>query len=234
VVLVDSDVRLTPNWAGSQLGFMQANGVDIACGKLVYSSKPEILNAVYGAMNRFGIAWDLGVGDPADSHNEPRSCLWACTSALAIRRTVAEALGGFDETMFVAHEDCDYGWRANLMGYRVAYNPEAIALHNVHGTVGGNSRMVHLLYRNRLRSALINYERKHIFRYVAPYIAMACADLVVRGPRVAKLKALAWNLAKLPDTLRRRAMVQARRRVRDSDLWALFEKGYRGRGYEGY
>jgi GT2 family glycosyltransferase len=232
IVLVDSDVRLRLDWVACQLAFMREHQVDIACGKLVYSSKPQTLNAVYGVMNRFGIAWDKGVGDPADSHNEPRPCLWACTSALAIRRSVAEAIGGFDETMFIAHEDCDYGWRANLMGYRVAYNPGAVALHRAHGTV--NARMAQLLYRNRLRSALINYEGRHILRYVFPYIAMACGDLLIRGPRGVKLRALLWNLANLPDTLRRRAQVQAKRRIRDCDLWSLFEAGFRGPGFREY
>jgi hypothetical protein len=208
--------------------------VDIACGKLVYASRPELLNAAFGAMNRFGVAWDAGVGDPAARYDHPRPCLWASTSAVAIRRSAVASIGGFDEAMFAAHEDCDFGWRANLLGYRVVFNPDAVAMHNVHGTFRGNVRMAHLLYRNRLRSALVNYEAVHVAQYVGAYLLMAVADIVVRGPRMAKISALAWNARNLRDTLRRRAEVQSKRIVRDRDLWSLFETGVRGPGYAGY
>ncbi len=234
IVLVDSDVRLAPGWAERQQRFMIERGVDIACGKLVYASRPQVVNAAYGAMNRYGIAWDIGVGAPRHSHSEPRRCLWAGTSAVMIRRAAAEAIGAFDEAMFVIHEDCDFGWRANLMGYRFEYNPDALAEHNVHGTLSGNARMTYFLYRNRLRSVLINYEFRNILRYVVPYVFGAGADAFVRAPRRAKMKALAWNVGNFPDTLRRRSEVQARRKVSDHDLWPLFEGGFRGPGYAKY
>lgn len=234
IVLVDSDVQLAEDWTEEQLRFLRRGGNDLACGKLLYASDPNKINAVYGAMNRFGIAWDVGVGDPANTHADARKCLWACTSAIMIRRTAAEELGGFDEAMFAIHEDCDYGWRANILGYSLGFNPRARATHNVHGTLSGNSRMTYLLYRNRLRSALVNYEPRQLLRYVVPYIAMSCGDALVRAPRLAKAKALLWNLAALPDTMRRRSMVQRKRKLRDDQLWELFETGVRGPGYEGY
>lgn len=234
IVLVDSDVQLAPDWAKRQQGFMVANGIDICCGKLVYASRPEMLNATSGAMNRFGIAWDRGIGDLVGRHVQWQRCLWAGSSALMIRREAAEVIGGFDESMFVIHEDCDYGWRANVLGFRFAFNPEAVAEHNVHGTLAGNERMAYFLYRNRLRSALINYEAGNVLRYVLPYCGMAAADAVLRPPRRAKVRAFVWNLSMLPETLARRSWVQSRRRVRDRDLWPLFEPGVRGPGYVGY
>jgi GT2 family glycosyltransferase len=234
IVLVDSDVRLAPDWTERQQRFMLANNVDISCGKLVYASQPQTLNATSGAMNRFGVAWDRGVGEPVGTHAKWHRCLWVGGSALILRRAAAEAIGGFDELMFVAHEDCDYGWRANLMGFRLAFNPEALAEHDVHGTLSGNERLAYLLYRNRLRSALINYESGNVLRYVLPYCAMAAADALLRPPRKVKVRALAWNVSKIPDTFARRSWVQSRRRVADRELWPLFEPGFKGPGYAGY
>jgi hypothetical protein len=93
------------------------------------------------------------------------------------------------------------------------------------------ARIVHLVYRNRLRSALVNYEARNVLRYVGGYLALAVLDLVRRGPRGAKLDALAWNLRNLGSTLRRRRFVQSHRRVGDAELWPLFEPGLRGPGF---
>lgn len=235
IVLVDSDVELCADWTEKQIAFMEKEGVDIACGKLVYASDPGTLNAAYGAMNRFTVCWNGGVGRPAKSFQEPRPCLWAITAAMALRRSALEKTGGFDELMFAFYEDCDFGWRSNLYGLRVAFNPAAVALHRVHSTMNKGSmgaRITHLVYRNRIRAGLVNYQLRNVFRYVGPYLVLAMVDLVIRNERKAKLSALLWNLRNLGDTLRRRREVQRKRTVSDRDLWVLFESGIRGPGYD--
>lgn len=235
IVLVDSDVELSPHWAEKQIAFMEREGFDIVCGKLVYASDPSTLDAAYGAINRLTVCWNGGLGQPASAFDLPRRCLWTLSAAIAIRRSSLGELGGFDEAMFAYHEDCDLGWRANLYGYHVGFNPEAIAIHKVHSSLNLRnlgSRLTHLVCRNRIRSALVNYEAVNILRYVVPYMFLAMGDAMVRGPRWAKLNAFAWNLRHLPDTLRRRREVQSKRRVRDRELWSLFERGIRGPGYD--
>jgi hypothetical protein len=98
------------------------------------------------------------------------------------------------------------------------------------GSMG--SRITHLLFRNRIRAALINYQALSVFRYLLPYLGLAFVDLMIRGPRRAKLSALAWNFRNFSDTMQRRREVQAKRKVLDRDLWALFEPGIRGPGYD--
>jgi GT2 family glycosyltransferase len=234
VVLVDSDVSLCPDWVEKQVAFMDREAVDVACGKLVYASEPGTLNAAYGAMNRYAVAWDGGVGRPATELGEARRCLWTVTAAMALRRRVFEDMGGFDEDMFAFHEDSDFGWRANLFGYRAAFNPEVTAYHRQHSTMNRRTmgeRIVHLVCRNRVRSALVNYEAGNAARYLGAYLALATLDAVGRGPRKPKLNALLWNLRHLRGTLERRRFVQSRRRVPDRELWPLFEPGVRGPGF---
>src|SRR5439155_9717293 len=40
-----------------------------------------------------------------------------------------DELGGFDPALRLCREDVDFGWRANLAGYRVSVVPEAIVHH---------------------------------------------------------------------------------------------------------
>jgi GT2 family glycosyltransferase len=235
VVFMDSDVTLAPDWAEQQIRLLESRpSTGIACGKLLYSPFPQILYGAYGTMSRYGVAWDGGSREPAESFQDVRRCLWANTTALMARRSMTDVMGGFDGAMFTMFEDTDFGWRANLFGYEVICNPAAVAVHQVHGTLNPtamNRRLVYLVWRNRLRSILVNYEAFNILRYAVPFVVMSVADAAVHGPWREKFSALWWNVKMFRDTMQRRQFVQRSRTVPDRCLWPLFEKRLRGPGY---
>lgn len=232
VVFLDSDAYLAPDWIEQQLAFFEQHpDAGIVCGKLVLAAQPEILDCAYGAMNRYTVGWNEGAGQSARKYIESARCLFACSAAMIVRRSVLQKIGGFDEALFAFHEDTDIGWRCNLYGHPVYFNPSAVAYHDLHGTMNPGQmgpRITFMLWRNRLRSALVNYELSSLLRYVVPYIVFSLAHAALHAPRLPKLQALGWNLAHLPDTLRRRARVQKERTVSDRDLWFLFRPGLRG------
>jgi GT2 family glycosyltransferase len=235
IVFVDSDVRLDPDWTREQMDFLRSEPeLGAAAGKLLYADRPDILNSAYGTMTRYTVAANIGDGEHTSVYDKPVRCLWVLSAAFIVRRDVFESSGGFDEVLFMAHEDSDLGWRINLMGYGVSYNPRALALHEAHSTVNSatqrSGHMTYLLYRNRLRSALINYETKNILRYVCSYLCFCVADLVIRPYRWPKLRGLFWNVAHARETWMRRRVVQKTRRVSDQSLWKLFVAGVRGPG----
>lgn len=234
IALVDSDVQLKPDWAEKQLRAMeQYPRSGISGSRVVYGRNQDILYSTFGAMNRYGVSWDGGQGEPVDGHLELRRCIWCNTSALMIRREVVLTAGTFDDRMYAFCEDSDFGWRVNFCGYDAIYNPEAVAIHDVHGSFDPERHkelFVYLLRRNRIRSLLVNYQASSIVRFVVPYIGMALLESL-RGPgRWWKLKAIAWNFLNLPEILRRRRYIQGLRTVGDGELWPLFAPGIRGPG----
>ena len=54
-----------------------------------------------------------------------------------MRRDAFDAVGGFDERFFMFYEDVDLGWRLNLRGHRVRYEPASIAYHRHHRSLEG-------------------------------------------------------------------------------------------------
>ncbi len=232
VAFVDSDVRLRPNWLELQLSFLAANDDTVVVGGLLVEHGDEDrINMAHGALNYFGIAWDEQKGNAAADVGSARRCIWVATAAVLVRREIALVLGGFDERMFAFHEDVDFGWRANLFGYQVAFNPQAVAVHRAHATLhrsklGG--RVTFLLWRNRLRSALINYQLHNVLRFVGGYFALGLPILLMQPERKEKIAAVLWNMRWIGDTWRRRRFVQRGRRLPDRALRPLQDRRVRG------
>ena len=63
--------------------------------------------------------------DPA----RPRDADWVSGSAVWLRRTAVESVGGWDERYFVYVEDVDLCWRLRQGGWRVAYEPAGVVVH---------------------------------------------------------------------------------------------------------
>lgn len=59
----------------------------------------------------------------------PRDADWVSGSAVWLRRTAVESVGGWDEGYFMYVEDVDLCWRLGQDGWRVAYEPAGVVVH---------------------------------------------------------------------------------------------------------
>ena len=91
------------------------------------------------------------------AHDETREVDQVMGAFFFVRRSVFEALGGFDERFFVYFEDMDFAVRARERGWRSVYLATAQAFHRGQGTT---ERAVprRMFYFARSR---ILYARKH-------------------------------------------------------------------------
>lgn len=218
VLFLDSDIDLEPDWVSRALAhFARDPSLGAAGGYILYAFDPSGVNAYGGDLGRMGLAWDVDEGTPLDPSKGPARRIWVNCSAMLARADAVREAGGFDEAFFYGHEDTDLGWRLNLMGCRVEVFPDLRALHNVSPDPGmAHPEIVFHASKNRLRSMLKNAGGANLATMLAGYAAYALADLVLRPPRRAKVRALAWNLARLGETLALRRDVQRLRKVPDS------------------
>ena len=223
VLFHDSDVELSPQWVELALARLEADpGLGAVGGYIVYAFEPTRVNAYGGDLGRFGLAWDIAEGEPLDARQGEAARIWINCSAMLARTAAVAHAGAFDETFFYGYEDSDLGWRMNLTGHRVAVFPELVARHHVEPAPGGaHAEIVFHYCKNRLRSVLKNASALHLPAMLAGYFAYTLADLLWRGPRGAKCRALAWNLARLGETWRLRRTLQQRRTVADRQVFAL-------------
>lgn len=69
-------------------------------------------------------------------HDVSRDVDFACGAALLVRRRVFEALGGFDERLFLYLEDADLSLRARAAGWRTHFCADAVVEHGCGWSTG--------------------------------------------------------------------------------------------------
>lgn len=97
----------------------------------------------------------IGMGEPdLPQHNQPCPRDYVTGAALALRRTVIERIGGFDQGFYPAYyEETDLCLRAREAGFEVWYEPAAVALHQSGQTPLEQMSVERIaaFHRNRLR-----------------------------------------------------------------------------------
>jgi len=223
VLFLDSDIDLPADWVERALAHLVHDpGLGAVGGYILYAFDPAGVNAYGGDLGRMGLGWDVGEGTVLDPANGSAQRIWINCSAMLARANAVREAGGFDESFFYGYEDSDLGWRLNLMGQRIAVFPDLRARHNVSADPGpAHPAIVFHYCKNRLRSVLKNASAGNLAVMLAGYALYSLADLLVRPPRGAKLRAVAWNLARLRETLAMRRAVQQQRTVPDSVVFGL-------------
>jgi GT2 family glycosyltransferase len=143
----------------------------------------------------------------ATGYDQAREVDWLTGSALCVRRSAFEAVGGFDERFFMYSEETDLCSRLRDHGYARWYEPAAVARHH-----GGASEPRPALVPQKTRSRIL-YARLHAhgLRYEAFRAAFVLYELMrvpltaVRArrylrPRIDSLAtAVTWRPAAAPD-----------------------------------
>src|SRR5207248_8781200 len=132
----------------------------------------------------FGMGYKRHAGErDHDGHNAPGDVLFGTGSALFVRAGVFSALGGFDERYFMFYEDVDLGWRLNLRGWRVRYEPRSVAYHRHHASMAevSSAREHYLLERNALATLYKNVSDDTLAKVLPAALALAVRRSTARG-----------------------------------------------------
>jgi GT2 family glycosyltransferase len=110
----------------------------------------------------------------------------ACGAAMLVPRAVLDAVGGFDEELFLYSEDVEWSLRARRAGYRHYVVPASVVRHRVSAAGGGESSPLTLYYG--LRNTLVVCERYAPLGVVGTWrrrLVMLAAHLAqaLRSPR---------------------------------------------------
>jgi GT2 family glycosyltransferase len=176
--------------------------------------------------------FDRGSGEPDDGRFREIQFVFGASAAAALYRR--EMIGDlstrgnfFDPDFFAYREDADVAWRAQLLGWRCLYVPDAAGYHVRSVRPGPRSAVPAVLnmhsVKNRFLLRIKNTTGGILWRFWLP--AMLRDVLVLGGCLLWEWRSLPalWNIAKcLPRALRERRWIMRRRRVGDRSLARWF------------
>ena len=247
VALLNNDMRVDPGWLrGLVSQYAPHNGVVCVAGTIV-NWEGTHLDFGDAGINFHGFgsqpSHDVPIAEAkiVDGAYLP----FACGGSMLVQREVFLSLGGFDPEFFAYFEDVDFGWRLQVCGYRTRLSADARSFHRHHGTSSRfqvHERML-LFERNAIRSIIKNADDANMPRLLsaALLLASARANLDARSQRSdfnvgtgadeletvhrlgnSRMHAVNDVIQDLPDLMRLRGEIQARRQVRDATIFSTF------------
>jgi GT2 family glycosyltransferase len=220
VATLNPDTQPEPRWLESLVG--AASESDSREGMwaslMLFMAPAGLINSAGIAIDVLGIAWDRLGGQPAEPTPATVEVFGPCAGAALYRRSLLEQIGGFDEDYFLYLEDVDLAWRAQAVGWRCRFVPEALVYH-VHSAaaVEGSPLKNRLLGRSKVRLIAKNYPWPQVALWgplILGYDALAVGLACSRGD-FASLRGRLEGVAGLPGAVTSRAAAGAGR----PDAW---------------
>jgi len=233
VLIMNPDVMIEKGFVEGALDvFGRHSRVGIVTGKLIRENKNTIDSTGHIIFkNRRTI--DRGQGEQdTGQYDRKEEVFSACGAAMLCRREMLEdvKLFGeyFDESFKLYKEDLDLSWRARLRGWKVFYEPRAVAYHD-RGWGAGTKRAAvprwirRESYKNRYllmikNDYLVNFLRD--LPFILWHEIKALIYMVLREPHLF----LAWPqiISQVPTALRKRAEIMKKAVAKPEEIRKWF------------
>lgn len=202
VVLLNSDVEVTPSWLCAMTEYLDSHPDVAACQPKILSFHNrqlfEYAGAAGGFIDKWGYTYCRGrifgtVEQDKGQYDNITDVFWATGAALMVRNADYKQNGGLDGKFFAHMEEIDFCWRLRSRGRRLVCIPASHVFH-----VGGatlkkeNPRKMYLNFRNNLLMIYKNAPAQHlgsILRFRAVFDNVAAIKFLAAGD-VAAFKAV--------------------------------------------
>jgi GT2 family glycosyltransferase len=165
-VLLNNDVKVTPNWLTPFIESFSANQDLVAAQpKILDLQNPlyfEYAGAAGGYIDRLGYPYCRGrifhaIEKDEGQYDRTTDIFWATGACLCLRREAFWKVGGFDEDLFAHQEEIDLCWRFKAQGGIVKYIGASVVYHLGGGTLNAtNPKKTFYNFRNTLLIVLKN------------------------------------------------------------------------------
>jgi len=231
LAFLNNDTRVDAAWLGTLYNAVETHpDVGLATSHVVFMDRAQTIDSAGDGYLRCGGAYKRQHGRRGGSSADMEEVFGACGAGFLIRRSLFEALGGFDEDFFMVYEDVDLSYRARLAGARCVYVPGAVVRHAGSGTIGRvSASQVYYGQRNLEWTWIKNSPRTLLWRSAISHAAFDLAGAIGyarQGHLITWCRAKAASLAGLGRMLRKRRQIQ-RACVADPErLWALMDRDW--------
>ena len=172
VVLLNSDVEVTPHWLEPLVEYMDAHPEVAACQPKIRSERNkeyfEYAGASGGYIDKYGYPFCRGrifevVEKDQGQYDAIQPIFWATGAALFIRLKDYREAGGLDGRFFAHMEEIDLCWRLRSRGRGIVCIPQSVVYHVGAATLKKeNPRKTFLNFRNNLLMLYKNLPEKEL------------------------------------------------------------------------
>ena len=172
VVLLNSDVEVTPHWLEPLVEYMDTHPEVAACQPKIRSERNkeyfEYAGAAGGYLDKYGYPFCRGrifdvVEKDEGQYDTVSSVFWATGAALLIRLKDYWEAGGLDGRFFAHMEEIDLCWRLRSRGRGIVCIPQSVVYHVGAATLKKeNPRKTFLNFRNNLLMLYKNLPEKEL------------------------------------------------------------------------
>ena len=172
VVLLNSDVEVTPRWLEPMVAYMDAHPEVAACQPKIRSERNkeyfEYAGASGGYIDKYGYPFCRGrifdvVEKDKGQYDSVVPVFWATGAALFIRLKDYREAGGLDGRFFAHMEEIDLCWRLGSRGRGLVCVPQSVVFHVGAATLKKESpRKTFLNFRNNLLMLYKNLPEKEL------------------------------------------------------------------------
>ncbi|MCW2982138.1 MAG: hypothetical protein JWO14_3865 [Solirubrobacterales bacterium] len=138
IVLLNNDAAAEPRFVEALVDGLGA-GVDSVAGVMLQEREPGLIDSAGVVADRTLMGFDYLHGEPVAAAASAPAPLGPTGGAALYRREAFEAVGGFDERIFLYYEDLDLALRLAARGGACRLAPEARALHAYSAGLGAAS-----------------------------------------------------------------------------------------------
>ena len=215
VATLNNDTEVEPTWLEALVQAMDTHPrVGMCASKMLFAGSQMVINSAGIVIDRVGIAWDRSGGQRDNPREDKRQFVFgACAGAALYRRAMLDEIGLFDENFFAYLEDVDLAWRAQWLGWKALYVPQARVYHRHSATMTeGAPLKAYLLARNKIVTLARNYPGPYWIVYlplIVFYEVLSMAFSVFNRRGVSALRGRWAGLCAVPAAWRAR---QARAR----------------------
>ena len=167
LAILNNDTRVDQDWLKNLIRAIETekNIVAVASNMLFYND-PSLINSQGSKFTFSGHGLDINFKKKrSEVKIMAKYVLASCWGATLLRSETLNKIGLLDENYYAYFEDLDWGYRANLLGYKIVFEPKALVLHK--GSAFWENyqfKKIYLCERNSLYTIIKNYEFKNILK----------------------------------------------------------------------
>jgi len=232
IALANPDTFLEPDWLENMVsGIHRFPDFSFFSSILMQANNPSCFDGLGDVYHVSGLAWKESHGWGLNQLSvHEREVFSPCAAAAIYKREALQEVGGFDEDYFCYYEDVDLGFRLRLAGHRCMLLPSAVAHHFGSATTGGENSnfVIYHGHRNLVWTYIKNMPGIFFWLYLPQHCLLnmySIFNLIFRGKGCVILRAKYNALKGIPAMWRKRAMIQANKKVTGSVILRQMAKG---------